>query len=388
MKKKSTNQKQGIARRSFLKLTGISSLSLGLGFPYIEKMGKAYASSDEIKKRSCTIWKIDDQGNRYFIPRHLKTDKVNDPEPTVTARVDCLWRKYPIREFDDNFHEWWINEKSWYYDQLLAFFSGETNDLVIPNGGHHHPMLSTYGRIICRRGDSDFHLNTAVKGFTLIPKYEYIDEINEEVDKIYETGKLPEDLFKYKQQLYFEKEKWDKTRFATLELYTGRPINSNDPAGNYGFNETKTFQNIMANPMSTLTYMALWQTEGDQSYLQGRAGLIPEWTFKGFCWLIPYHYPNNSEYEKKMSSYVNDAHCRYHGGACDIMTNIFLITEEFNTTPSYDPFGRGKRVVPPFNYNSNPTPVADVRPSTTLRFDKKLSRDEKIDIIKNLRIPV
>ncbi len=365
MKKKNDTEKQGIARRSFLKLTGISSLSLGLGFPYIAKMGKVSAANQPSQKSS-TRWKIDAEGNRYFIPRSIKTDKV-ETQGLVTAKVDNLWRQYPVREFDNEFHEWWINEKSWYYDQLLAFFSGETNELVIPNGGHHHPMLSTYGQRFCNRGDSDFHLNNAVKGFTLIPKAEYIDEINTEVDKIYATGNLPDDLFKYKQQLYFEKDKWDKTRFATLELYSGRPVNPGDKGGNYGFNETKTFQNIMANPMSTLTYMGLWQEKGGQSYLEGLPGLIPEWTFKGFCWLIAHHNPDNSAYEKKISSYVNDAHCRYHGGTCDIATNLFLVVEEFNTTPSYDPDGRGRRAVPPFTYENETAFISNLRPTTTIK---------------------
>ena len=100
----------------------------------------------------------------------------------VTARVDGWWRTYRVREFDDEFFEWWIAEKIWFYDQLTAFIEGETNEFTIPNGGHHHPMLSTYGKKFGGRGDSDFHLNTTVKGYTIIPKAENIQYINDEID--------------------------------------------------------------------------------------------------------------------------------------------------------------------------------------------------------------
>ena len=388
-------KKDGIKRRSFLKLTGLSSLGLSLGFPYFAKSGNVSAGEHGVYK-TATEWKTDSEGNVYFVPKNLKTDKL-DTQGIVTARVDNIWKKYPVSEFDEDFHEWWVAEKLWYYEKLLAFFNEETNEIAVPNGGHHHPMLATYGKKIGRRGDSDFHLNLAVKGFTLVPKVENIDMINDEVDKIYAAGDegkavLPQDLFKLRIELYQQKDLWDKTRFATLELYSGRPINATDTAGNYGFNETKTFQNIMANPMSALTYMSLWSTDmniwGEEgpAFFGGQEGLIPEWTFKGFCWLISHHNPANSDYEKKISTYVNDAHCKYHGGSCDIATNVFLVVEEFNTTPDLDPEGRGRRVVPPYSYNISSSNMA--ANTTTYKTKKKLSQQEKIELIKRLRLMV
>jgi hypothetical protein len=276
----------------------------------------------------------------------------------------------------------WIAEKSWYYDQLIAFFQGDTDELEIPNGGHHHPMLTTYGRKIGRRGDSDFHLNTAVKGFTMVPKPEQIDYVSSEINKIYETGDIPIDLFKFRQQLYQDKSIWDKTRFATLELYSGRPINANDPEGNFGFNESKTFQNIMVNPMATLNYMSLYNTDGSQSYLGGEEDMTPAYQMKGFCWLISHYNPANTDYELKIADYINKAHCGYHGGACDIATNVFLVVEQFNQTPDYD-LGRGKRVVPAYQYSSRTNQTVFMPQGK-----KKLTKKDKIDIIRKLRIPV
>ncbi len=387
MKEKKHSKENSIKRRSFLKLTG-ASLGLGISFPYFAKWGNVNAGEPKISGSS-TQWQTDPEGNLYFVPKNIKTDKAND-KGIVTARVDGMWKKYKLAEYDSEFHEWWISEKLWYYDQLIAYFNNEIDETGIPNGGHHHPILGTYGRKFGRRGDSDFHLNTAVKGFTIVPKAESIDIINTEVDNIYaasEAGKanLPVDLFKLRKDLYQDRSLWDKTRMGTLELYSGRPINAEDTAGGYGFDETKTFQNIMANPMSTLTYMGFWSTEGGQNFLEGIEGLIPEWTFKGFCWLIAHHNPANSEYEQKISTYINDAHCRYHGGNCDIATNIFLVVEEFNTTPSYDPYGRGKRVVPPYNYGTTASNMANVKLN---RNRKKLSKEEKIEVIKKLKLPV
>jgi hypothetical protein len=394
-KEKKILKENGIARRSFLKLTGLSSLGLSLGFPSFAKWGNVYAE-DQKASRSATEWKTDADGNRYFVPKNIKTDQVT--EGIVTARVDGVWKKYPVREFDDDFHSWWIAEKSWYYEELIAFFTGESNSLAIPNGGHHHPMLATYGKKVGRRGDSDFHLNLAVKGFTIVPKLENIDIINAEVENIYaaaEEGKadLPVDLFKLRRDLYKDKTLWDKTKFATLELYTGRPINAEDQVGRpgFGFDETKTFQNVMANPMSALTYMSLWSTDLEvwgpdgPPFFGGQEGLIPEWTFKGFCWMISHHNPDNSDYEKKLATYVNDAHCKYHGGSCDIATNVFIVVEEFNTTPDLDPEGRGRRVVPSYDYGIS---SSNMTASTRYNFGKKLTKEEKIQVIKKLRLTV
>lgn len=375
-----------LKRRSFLKLACLCSLGIGTG-PFLSLKGKtAQARSAQLLDSFLT----DAEGNQYFVPGKINTRQVNDNNnKTVFARVDGWWRSYPVREFDSDFHDWWIAEKSWYYDQLIAYFNDETDELEIPNGGHHHPMLTTYGRVFFRRGDSDFHLNTAVKGFTLVPKVDQIDYINAQVADVYATGDIPVDLFQLRKELYQDKSLWDKTRFATLELYSGRPINSDDTDGNYGFTETKTFQNLMVNPMATLNYMGLQNTDGTQSYLDGTSGLTPHYQFKGYCWLVSYYNPANTDYELKIAEYINGAHSGYHGGADDIATNIFLIVEQFNQTPSYSK-GRGKRVVPAYTYD-RVAGIGRSRPEGLVfknRDKKKLTKAEKMEVIKKLRFPV
>jgi hypothetical protein len=376
-------KEKGMPRRSFLKLAGLSSVGLSLGFPLNTKW--AIAGESKSKKMNAN-WLIDPiTGNKYFVQNDLLTQWANE-ERYVLARHDGWWWAFQVREFNSEFHDWWIAEKTWYYDQLIAQFE-EGIAPNVPNGGHHHPMLTTYGAKWFNRGDSQFHLNTTPKGFTIIPKPDQIDYVMNEIQKIYDdpNADLPVDVFKKRRELYQNKDLWDKSRFATLELYTGRPIDSEDTDGNYGFNETHTFQNIMENSMATLTYMSLYNTDGTQSYFDGNKDETPTFEFRGFCWLISYYNPNLTEntYEKKIADYINQAHCGYHGGSCHVATNIFLITEEFNNSPGYAE-GRGKRVVPEFSYGvSNNMKVA----KTDLKM-KNMTRAEKMELLRKLRIPV
>jgi hypothetical protein len=391
MKKGNENSNsKSLQRRSFLKLAGLSFAGLSMGFP---RWGHAAEKLPEITGDHKHLWHTDANGNLYFVPINLKTDKVDQSK--VKAKVDDEWKTYPVREFDDEFHTWWIDEKNWYYDQLIAFFEGQSDEMNIPNGGHHHPMLCTYGVKKSGRGDSEFHLNCSPKGFALLPKPENIQYIEDQINAIYNDSNadLPVDVFKKRQELYQQKDLWDKTRFATLELYSGRPINATDQgdgAGCYGFKETHTFANVMDNPMATLTYMALFNTDGTQSYFQGLPDETPTFEFRGFSWMISYYNPGNTEYEKLIADYINQAHCQYHGGSCDIATNIFLISEQFNNSPGDDPYGRGKRTIPSFSYDDYYDVCTETRPATIYKpkSAKKLTKEEKIALIKKLRIPV
>ncbi len=372
-----------VERRSFLKLAGLSAAGIGLGLPFSPKKGNAsiFPSNGKIKEHR-NIWKIDADGNRYFVPRNIRTDKVNS-EGKVIAKVDGWWRWYQVREFDNEFLQFWLAEKNWYYDQLIAFFTGQTDTLKIPNGGHHHPMLATYGLNWSGRGDSDFHLNNTPKGFTILPREDKIDYINQQIEQAYASGDIPVAVFRKRRELYNQTSLWMKDRFATLELYSGHPINDQDNYGPYPWRETHTFANIIDNPMATLCYMSLYNTDGTQTWFGGLADETPTFEFRGFCWLISYYNPNNTDYEKKIADYINQAHCKYHGGACDVATNIFLIVEEFNNTPGFEPYGRGRRIVPGFEY---PPPLSGTVVSGINT--KNMTVTEKMELVKKLHIPV
>ena len=369
------------SRRSFLKLAGLSATGLSLGFPLNSKWVSAQEPQTRETKGS---WYISPEGKRYCVQNNINTKWVD--EGYVLAKVDGWWWVFEIREFDDDFFGWWIEEKMWYYDQLIGYFSGEIEEYNIPYGGHHHPFLSTYGGKYFNRGDSIFHLNSTPKGFTIIPKDEAtIKQLEEDLQAVYDdpNSTLPEDVFKFRREKYQQRDLWNRSTFLTLDLYSGRPIDEDDTA-NFGFLETHTVQNILANPMSTIGYMTIYPTVGGQSYFNGQAAEVPTFEFRGLCKLVSPHNPEISSYEKSVSEYVNNAHCGHHGGRCDLMTNMFYIVEEFNNTPGYDPFGRGKRVVPPFNYGT----TGDIDSARRNFKNKRLSRSEKLELIAKLNIPL
>ena len=137
----------------------------------------------------------------------------------------------------------------------------------------------------------------------------------------------------------------------------------------------------MENPMGTVTFMSLYNTKGDQTYFNGEEGHTPTFEFRGFCWMISPHNPNLTQYEKDVSYYLNQAFSKYHGLRDDFIANVFVITEEFNNSPTDSAaFGLGKRVVPPYAYGASNKQM--VKPDTEKR---RLVQDQKIALIRRLR---
>jgi hypothetical protein len=345
MENKKEKKERFFGRRSFMKLAGLSAFGLSMGFP----LRARWAMAEESPPGGIQghWWRKNEDGYAYFVQDNLRTDWLD--QGYLLAKLDHKWMVFKTAEFEEEFHTWWLEEKLSYYDKLERSIAGE--DVEIPNGGHHHPMLGTYGNKYRNRGDSYFHLNVTPKGYTLLPKAEYIRQIIEEVDEIYNTStNLPADIFNYRKEKYQNEDLWDKNKFATLEVYTGHPIDDDDPM-KLSFKETHTFQNVMVNPMTTVTYMSVYNTQGGQSYFYGEEGQTPTFEFRGFCWMISPYNPKLTQYETDVSDYLNQAFSKYHGLRDDFIANIFVICEEFNNSPTdSDLYGLGKRVVPEFTY--------------------------------------
>ena len=335
------------SRRSFIKWAGLSSLGLSLGFPLRSKWAVAEESG---RTNLVGRWKRRADNYEYFVQDNIRSKWIDDGY--MVAKLDSRWWVYRTAEYEEEFHTWWLEEKMYYYEELIKAIQ-EGRERVVPNGGHHHPMLATYGGKYFTRRDSAFHLNVTPKGFTLLPKAQYIRQIINDINEIYATStNLPADVFNYRKEKYQQKEIWDKTKFVTLEVYTGHPIDAEDPM-KLSFKETHTFQNLMVNPMATLTYMSIYNTTGEQNYFYGESGHTPTFEFRGFCWLISPYNPKLSQYEKDVSEYLNQAFSKYHGLRSDFIAAIFVICEEFNNSPTdSDKFGLGKRVVPASAYSS------------------------------------
>lgn len=373
-------KEKGMPRRSFLKTAGLSSLALSMGFPLKSKWAFAQESQQERKLKA--NWQTNDDGYQYYVQDNILTNWLDDGY--VLARIDGWWWIYKTAEYEDEFYAWWFEEKMWYYGQLIAYFNDEVEEYNIPNGGHHHPMLATYGKKWFNRGDSLFHLNNTPKGYTLLPKKEYIRGIIDELNALYDdpNADIPVDIFQFRIDKYKQEELWDKNKFATLEVYTGHPFDEED--WDLGFKETHTFQNVMENPMGTLTYMSLYNTTGEQTYFYGEEGHTPTFEFRGVCWMIDPHNPNLTQYERDVSDYLNQAFSKYHGMRDDFIANIFIMSEEFNNSPTDSAtFGLGKRVVPPYDYGKSNKTSAKVNPRK-----RRLTREEKVESLKKLKIPI
>lgn len=334
-----------IGRRSFMQWAGLTSLGLSMGFP----LRSRWALADEpARTKALAGWKKRADGYEYFVQDNIKTSWLDDGY--LAAKLDNRWWIYPTAAYEEEFHAWWLQEKMYYYDELEKAIQ-EGRDRVVPNGGHHHPMLATYGGKYLNRGDSAFHLNVTPKGYALLPKAAYIRQMIKDVDEIYATStNLPADVFNYRREKLKQAELWDANKFATLEIYSGHPIDDKDPM-KLSFKETHTFQNLMANPMATLTFMSIYNTTGEQTYFFGEEGQTPTFEFRGFCWLISPYNPDLTQYERDVLEYLNQAFSKYHGLRSDFIANIFVICEEFNNSPTdSDKYGLGKRVVPALTY--------------------------------------
>jgi hypothetical protein len=99
--------------------------------------------------------------------------------------------------------------------------------------------------------------------------------------------------------------------------------------------------------------------------------------------MSPYN-PNLTQYEKDVCYYLNQAFSKYHGLRDDFIANLFVMTEEFNNSPTDSAaFGLGKRVVPPYSYGTSSRAAA----SGGVK-NRRLTKEEKRALLKTLKIPV
>ena len=96
------NQENGIQRRNFLKWGGVSLLSL----PFMTKTKTAFGTS--INPRQKDYWK-GPEGSEYCVHKTVDTTEVNSGY--IRARVDGWWRRFQIRELDENYWNWNFDER-------------------------------------------------------------------------------------------------------------------------------------------------------------------------------------------------------------------------------------------------------------------------------------
>jgi hypothetical protein len=292
----------GLGRRAFLKTCG----ALGVGVPLAlvgggneGPLGVREAKAGPPQGPREAYW--NDVG--YFV--HANVDASRWEEGVVKARTDGEWKEYYIRQLDDGFVNW----------NLAARRDVLTGGMMCLDGPHS-AALATYG---ANRGDSNFSINVAFKGFGFVPGADYIDEAIDTVMANWSADIMDKAtiLIGY----YNTPEMWDRRLLGSLELYSTPSF------------ETHSFLNQMANPQASIVWLAI-----PGSY-EVRA--VPR--------LIHPFDPDVPEEDWKRVRWINMIHDFYHGGPYPSSPSniavIYYVIEEFDNSPTPGPMG--VRRVPP-----------------------------------------
>ncbi len=299
-KEKKEHKRSGVAhfcRRAFLKAFG----ALGIGVPAALFSGSSGRGFVAYRKAEAgppqpareNFW--NEEG--YFV--HTNVDASRWEEGIVRAKTDGTWKEYYIRHLDQGFVRWNLQARK-------EVLSGSMMCL----DGPHSAALATYG---ANRGDSNFSLNNAFKGFGFVPKAERIDEAIETVtDNWSASMNIKTDIL---TGFYDDREMWDFRLLSSLELYS-TPLF-----------ETHSFLNQMTNPQATIVWLAI-----PGSY-EVRA--IPR--------LIHPMDPGVPEDDWKRVRWINMIHDFFHGGPFPTapvnIAVIYYVIEEFDNSPYPGPMG-------------------------------------------------
>ncbi|MBI2215054.1 MAG: hypothetical protein HYU52_15505 [Acidobacteria bacterium] len=153
-------------------------------------------------------------------------------EDTIVVELETGPRRFPIRSLSLDKIEWMEEGRRRVYDTILH---GRAASLTGPP--HHLPMVTTYSP------HAAFPFNCCNKGVGFQPKQEYLDECIDHLRAVHEStrGKPWQESIRDRveaaQWFYFNREKIDYRRLATLEIF-----------------EKNTYANLRRNPIASLLY--------------------------------------------------------------------------------------------------------------------------------------
>lgn len=294
-----------LGRRALLKLAGAATLGLPLA-SYLGRApwkGPAPAAAQPVSPKRETYWHGD-----YCV--HENVDASQFDNGIIRARVDGDWQNFYGRRLPQEFVDWNFGAR-------MGYLSGGMGPMCLD--GPHSGCLATYG---ANRGDSNFSLNAAYKGFGFYPVESRLDEFQ----AILHDNWTASDATKLSilRGFYNDQSMWDFRVLSSLELYTTPTF------------ETHSFLNQMANPVATICWLAI------PGSFEVRA--IPR--------LLHPLDPNLSEVDQKRCMWVNTMHDFYHGGGGPYPTPewmyiacVYYVVEAFDNSPY--PGLMGVRVTPP-----------------------------------------
>jgi len=280
-------------RRTFL-------ISAALSAAASTFLGRIAVGVEKIQEQF-TIHKSNFWNGEFF--HQTRVDNSREDKNIIRARIQGKWENYKMRELDNHFIEWNIQDR---LEKLSTMRGGKMPDW----SGAHNAAVATYGK---NRGDSRFTLNNAVKGMGLCPKKERLGEI---INKLKQTRNEPmTEKFNVLESLYKDKTLWDYRKLLSLELYSNPDF------------ETHTFLNQMSNPISTIIFLD-----------------IPSYEIRTVVKLFHPKDPDLTEYEKQIVTYTNTIHTYMHSHFKSVVpAALYYVIEEFNNSPGRG--GKGKRVI-------------------------------------------
>lgn len=292
----------GIARRSLMKLGGLSLLSLGaLNFTNLKN---AFAGEKKWNEPGITgniAWYWDDKG--HPVQRTVDTGKLQDGK--IKARVDGKWSEFAVKEVDQGFRDFQSKALVEIYNKII-----ETSSPVF--GGIYCPCIISNGGI--PRGDSKFKLNGAYKFVFPCPKEEHIDEITQGL-----LDRAEDD----KGRREWMRENWGNQDLWNYSILVGRDETVQGPKDertNDLYRETHSFRNLMENPLATLLFLS------SNSFTSYEARTICHYVG------IDKLQDTVDTYEKKISKFINILGYTSHKVDKTFPGMIFYVIEEFDNS--------------------------------------------------------
>jgi len=329
-----------LKRRSFLKLAGAALA--GMSLPFKSRSADAQISTNLAS--SARFWKTNPANGLEYLQQTVVNTKFVHSDNIIWGKVDGWWQKYQLAEYDQEFLDWWVNDTFKWYELIFS-----TPSQPIPNGGHHTPGIATYSRRGVGRGDSSFHLNSAFKSITIIPKLENIDEYLSVYEQAlaYNAGTStnpgPYNL-DWKKAKLKDSNYWDRRLLGMVDLYSGRDFVEQT----FGFKESHYLLNTMVNPVANVLFLDTWTQSA-----------APTWEFRGIVANTHWNDPNKPNHDPTQVS--DDLYQKYlkcvilphklqHGQDENFIGVVMHVVEQFDNRDSDAMPGRGVRIVPSFNY--------------------------------------
>lgn len=248
----------------------------------------------------------------YCVQTTARTPLAGDQN--IYAVVDGEAQDFKLAAFPDEFWSWNTARRAEYLEIFREMLSKGPEASRQPQlSGPHNGMVATYG---AARKDSNFKLNNAVKGMGFCPDEKSVDALL----KLLESN-LDADLgtkLNILDSLYQKaQDHFSPYSLVSLELYSETQYN------------TQTFINQMVNPACVTVFLD-----------------IPTFKIKQIARLLHPEDPNLTDYERKVTRYVNLMHSFFHGAfPRDYIAVIYYNIEVYDSSPGRKE-ARGTRLNP------------------------------------------